>query len=493
MIIRPNSTQQAQFLASPADWALYGGGTGGGKTAALAMFPLMFCDVGGWRGAMFRRAAKDHVMPGGTLEECRKFWCHRGGARVTESGKPDARWPSGARVAFDYPERTGTYEEQFQGLQVVCGLFDEATHFDYDFISYIWGRCRNSNHRLRPCIRMSCNPDPDHWLARWVDPFYLDESGYPDYSKSGRVRWWARERGGDDLVWGNSRAEVAQRTGRPLGQVFSFAFYPALASDNPDVDDEYADRVSTTSVRESRLKYGNWRVREDTQGMLREELWDICEPADVPGLVWRARCWDRGASQPTKPGDDPDYSCSVLVGGAESGRVFVGLGPRGVTALRENPAPVFAHMRGVAMGDGPSVIQSLPIEPAAAGKDSQHTTTQVLQGQGIGRLHWWQQRGDKRVRATPLSRALEKRTVTLVVGPWFSEAYRDAGQPKTTLGSLWWSQINPFPDGRHDDFGDAVAGAFNAGQEGGAFSGGSKATLAEIRQRLTQRRGRRGW
>ncbi len=50
-------------------------------------------------------------------------------------------------------------------------------------------------------MKISMNPDRDHFIYDWVEPF-LDEEGYPDPEKCGRIRWYVMNDGVMVSDWG---------------------------------------------------------------------------------------------------------------------------------------------------------------------------------------------------------------------------------------------------------------------------------------------------
>ena len=53
--IRPQTGKQEQFLSTPADIAIYGGGAGSGKTWALLLEPLRHINNPKFGAVIFRR------------------------------------------------------------------------------------------------------------------------------------------------------------------------------------------------------------------------------------------------------------------------------------------------------------------------------------------------------------------------------------------------------------------------------------------------------
>ena len=72
------------------------------------------------------------------------------------------------------------------------------------------GRNRSTSG-IKPRIRATTNPDPDSWVARFID-WWIDEDGFPIPERSGKLRYFMLD-GNDvnDLIWGNTKKEVLQK------------------------------------------------------------------------------------------------------------------------------------------------------------------------------------------------------------------------------------------------------------------------------------------
>ena len=474
MRLAPLPGPQTAFLACAADFALYGGAAGGGKTYALELDPLRYQRTAGFRGALFRMVYSDHFGPGGLYDEAREMWGPLG-AEFVKSPQLRATFPSGSRIDFKYPDMR-RWRKQVQGLQIAWAGFDEATHFPMSYILAVHGRLRTSTG-IRTGIRMTCNPDPDHDLRQWVEP-YLDSHGYPDRSLSGELRWFAADQDDGTLRWGGTREDAARAAGRSVDEAFSFAFFPAVAEDNTvlmAIDPNYSAKHSISGkVAEEQLGGGNWHVRDETAGMLRRARWEHIEPGDLPKLRTRVRAWDKAATKPQRGRPAPDFTATVLWGEDWNRRHWL----VEADAMRDEPPEVDRFMRTTAVADGPAVTQHCPIDPGQAGKVDEAHIRKVLSHPRIGPLKFYTPTKAKAVRAQPLARALEAGRVGLVVGPWYSRRYKDA-LVDTTLGELFWAHVHGFPHVKEpgkpepkDDFADVCADAFSACDSKPRYIGG---------------------
>jgi phage terminase large subunit-like protein len=491
-VITPGSDVQAAFLACDADFALYGGAAGGGKTFGLLLDPLHFVHIPGFRGALFRMVFSDHFGPGGLFDEAQGLWGQSDAVSFRQTPSMDATFPSGAMIQFRYPDMR-RWRKQVQGLQIAWAGFDELTHFPMEYVLAVHGRLR-SGTGIRPSIRATCNPDPDHPIRQWVDP-YLDSDGYADRRHSGEIRWFAADSEGDHLVWGATREEAARAAGRPVEYAFSFAFFPARAADNAPLmahEPNYAARHSTGGrANEERLDLGNWNVRDEAAGMLRRSRWLHVEPGDVPRLIRRVWAWDKAATKPSAKSPNPDFTAGVAWGQDEQGRHWL----FDAVAARDEPPEIDALTRTTGIAAGPGVAHHFPVDPAQAGRVDREHIRRVMRSPRIGQLHFSTPTKSKELRAQPLARALREGRVHVVMGDWYDRAYVDRGV-RTTMGNLLWQHVDGFPHVKEpgrplpkDDLADACADGFNFCEGRSAGLGGSPDTWKKIAAGLTRRAG----
>ena len=104
--IRPQPGPQTQFLSSPADIAIYGGGAGGGKTWALLMEPLWHSANPDFGAVFFRRTTVQIRNEGGLWGESVKLYNARQRCAEGSAGKtlttPMARRDAALRAMRDH-------------------------------------------------------------------------------------------------------------------------------------------------------------------------------------------------------------------------------------------------------------------------------------------------------------------------------------------------------------------------------------------------------
>jgi phage terminase large subunit-like protein len=467
--LAPQPGPQTAFLACGADVVLYGGAAGGGKSFGLLLDALRYHRTPGWAGLILRAHAKDLTGAGSIFEEARKLFAGTGAVFRAGGQYVDVRWPSGATLAFAHLD--GANVNDYQGKQYAWIGIDEATHVKLAWILYLVTRARTTCG-TRAVVRMTCNPDPDHPLREWVDP-YLDADGYADRSRSGTIRFFAVSVETDRIVWGETRAEAATAAGRPEREVKSFAFVASKLEDNPALLASNPDYVANLAlagrVEEQKLRHGNWRVQAETGGMLRRSRWGYVD-APLSSIVRRVRAWDKAATRPSPANPSPDFTVGVLLGWDTVGRWYV----LDVVACREEPPEVDRLMRTTAERDGPGVTQVIPVDPGAAGKvDAIHTRRNLLSSGRCGDVVERRPTKDKVTRLAPVALALElgyddnsgvwQPRGYVLRGPWLERTYSDKGEAPPTVEGLWWSHVAPFPEVEHDDAADALADAHAVG------------------------------
>ena len=126
---------------------------------------------------------------------------------------------------------------------------------------------------VKPYIRATCNPDPDSWVADFIDWFIM-ENGFPDPGKVGKLRYFVRD--GDNFIWGNSEKEVidaawfmlqplVEKSGfDPRVFVKSMTFIGGSIYDNKkllEIDPGYlANLAAQDEETKLQLLLGNWKV-----------------------------------------------------------------------------------------------------------------------------------------------------------------------------------------------------------------------------------------
>jgi phage terminase large subunit-like protein len=480
------------FLSCEADLALFGGSAYGGKSTCLLLDVLRYINTPGWTGLMLRRNANDHQDASSIYEKAKRFFSETGRKRKGQPRRDDpifrggaymdVRWPSGATLIFRHVDDKKI--ESYQGAEYAWIGVDEVTHFDLLWLRFLITRMR-SHSGVKTRMRMSCNPDPDHPIAEWVDPHYVIDGGprdgEADRTKSGKIRYWATD-GKGQMVWGETRDECATRSGRPPEHVKTFAFIAASLEDNVigqvESPEYEANLASAGPVLESRLRHGNWRTRAQTKGMMPLEWFGkVREPLAV--IVHRVRVWDKAASKPRPGAWNPDYTAGARIEWDIHGRWYI----TDLVACREEAPDVSALIAATAEADGPDVTQVFEIDPGQAGKQDDHNTRRALMSGGnCGPIISAHVNKNKIVKATPMADQLrlgmdgtKPRTKArrpdevfeprgfIIIGTWRERPYFDAAEDHApTLGVLFDRQWAAAFGTKKDDIPDAVSIGINS-------------------------------
>lgn len=332
--IRPQPGPQTQFLASPADIAIYGGAAGGGKTWALLMEPLRHVANKDFGAVFFRRNTVQVRNEGGLWDESEKVYPLLGAS--PREHVLDWHFPSGASVAFAHLEHDKNVLD-WQGSQIPLICFDELTHFSPRQFWYMVSRNR-SMCGVRPYIRATCNPDADSWvssfIAWWIDP----NTGFPIPERAGVLRWFVRIN--DELIWADSPdglSEYRDIHGEPIPPK-SATFVPAKLTDNValmSADPGYlASLMSLPTVERERLLGGNWKIR-NTKALVFSD-WTVQDFETPPDVTLRFGADWGFANDPT-----------VLVGGYINGNtLYIDREASGVGVEIDNTPALFDTVEG---------------------------------------------------------------------------------------------------------------------------------------------------
>jgi len=437
-IIKPQPGPQEAFMSSQADIVIYGGAAGGGKTFAILMEAIRHMNNKAFRCAIFRRTYTEIKQPGGLWDDACLLYPMLGG-KSKSSDTLSWTFPSGMQVTFNYLQ-SDTDLQKYQGSQIPLIMFDEVTHFSERQFFYMLSRVRSTSG-VKGYIRATCNPDPDSWVAAFID-WWIRDDGYPDATRAGIVRWFVRK--GDDLIWGDSRAELVEIYG-PETRPKSVTFIPATLSDNKilmEKDPEYESNLDALPlVERAQLKGGNWKIKPSAGTYFKIDDFLYCNSHEVPKIKRKVRYWDRAATEPSATNKNPDWTVGVLMGICELGRPYV----LHVERFRQGPAGVVRIIKATAERDGTGVEIGIEQDPGSAGKSEAQSLISALSGYRCKAV-----RADKKkvIRALPYSAQVQAGNVTIVRAAWNNSYGRE-------LESFDGTERGK------DDQVDASSGAFN--------------------------------
>lgn len=436
-VIRPQEKQEI-FLKNSADFVLFGGGAGGGKTWSLLLECLRHKDNKDFGAVFFRRTNPQIVAEGGLLDEATTLY-PLVGAKPRLSKPIQWVFPSGMVVSMAHLQHEKNRFD-WQGSQVALFLWDELTHFSRKQFFYMFSRNRNATAGVRPYIRATCNPvPPDDAVGGWVHEFvgwYIGEDGYAIPERGGVIRWFATVN--DDLRWAGSKEELLDLY--PNSDPKSFAFIPSDIYDNKillENDPGYlANLKALTYVEQEQLLRGNWLVKPSAGKVFNKAWFEIVDAAPTGGHT--VRFWDLAATEKKLAKDDPDFTASVLMRHVNG--VYYILDS---TEDQIEPAKTDQAMKNTALQDGRRVAVRFEREGGASGKRDARTIVNLLDGFDVRGVP---PQGDKLTRAKGLSAQAYAGNVKLVRGAW---------------NNRWLNHMHGQPDLAHDDTMDASSGAYN--------------------------------
>ena len=269
VIFEPNQGPQMQFLAASEREVFYGGARGGGKSYAMLIDPLRYCDKRHHRALLIRRS-----MP-----ELRDMINHS--QRLYSQAFPNAKWreqekewrfPSGARIEFGYAENL-TDVLRYQGQSYTWIGIDELPQYP---TPEIYNFLRSSLRSVDPDIPvyMRATGNPGNVGSLWVKEMFVDPS---EPNKAFDVHI--------DTIAG--RKSITRR------------FIPAKLQDNPylmQTDDYMIMLSSLPEVQRKQFLEGDWSAFENSAFPEFDMSVHVVQPFDIPSNWLKFRTCDWGYS-----------------------------------------------------------------------------------------------------------------------------------------------------------------------------------------------------
>lgn len=455
-IFTPQPGKQEMFLRHTADICIYGGAAGGGKSYALLLEPGYHIDNPNFEAVIFRQQRPQILNAGGLWDISSTIYPNYG-AISTRSPKLMWTFPSGAKVTFAH---LGLEKElhYWQGSQIPLLMFDELTHFSEKMFFYMLSRNR-SMCGIKPYVRATCNPDADSWVARFIEWWIDQDTGYPIEERCGKVRWFIRR--DETVYWADKKDELWKRfdlvSDEEKSEPKSVAFVNSTLQDNQLLmrqDPSYlANLKALPTVERERLLYGNWKIKP-AAGLYfkRIQIRNILKvvPADIDTWV---RAWDLAATSEDE-GGEPAYTAGVLMGKRGDGSYIIA----DVVNVRMSANDVRQFIRHTAETDNArygNVRIRLPKDPGQAGKDQAQNFIKFLSGYSVKAIP---ETGSKEARAEPVAAQWQAGNIDIVYGEW---------------NDMYFDQLESFPTGKYKDMVDATSSAFSElenGRSGFGFS-----------------------
>jgi len=452
VILAPQKGSQEEFIKAEAEIVFYGGAAGSGKSHALLMEPLKHINDPNYNAVFFRRTTAQ--LEGSLWPEAKKMYGVFKGLKFHERRKT-VIWPSGAKFKFDYMDLDKHADFNHQGLQYSAVFWDEFTHYSLYQFQYLRTRMRSAA-KCTSYMKCSMNPDRDHFVFDWVEPFLLEEDildengnkinekrkGCPDKRLDGKIRYFLMV--GDQVKTSWTKEELQKLYPHLASMVSTYTFISGTIDDNPILDKlnpTYRHTLENQSeIQKQRLRYGNWLARPEGSGYFMRDWCDIVTQAPLEAV--RVRSWDIASSVPSDINPNPDWTAGVKMSKGKDGYYYVEHAKR----VRDRPAGAKKYMLDTARDDGTDVPVTVPQDPAAAGKAQALEHVKMFAENGHT-CYTMSTGKDKITRFAPFSALAEQGLVRIVEGSWNEEFFAEL---EAFLG-----------DGKgKDDFVDATADAF---------------------------------
>ena len=271
VVFKPNEGPQTDFLAASEREVFYGGARGGGKSYAMLIDPLRYCDKQHHRALLLRR----------TMPELRDLITHS--QRLYGRAYPGAKWreqekewrfPSGAKIEFGYAENM-TDALRYQGQSYTWIGIDELPQYHSpDIYNFLRSSLRSVDTEIPVYMRATGNPG--NIGSQWVREMFVDPA-MPNFAFDINI----------DTPNGN--------------KVITRRFIPAKLQDNPyliQTDDYYVMLASLPEIQRKQFLEGDWDAFEDSAFPEFNKSIHVVDPFEMPKGWQKFRAADWGYSSP---------------------------------------------------------------------------------------------------------------------------------------------------------------------------------------------------
>lgn len=393
-------------------------------------------------GVIFRRNSKMLTSPGSIWHEAVAMYSdiYPKGLKIRHRDL-EIVFPNGALLKFSHMQYDSNMYDH-KGGQYSLVIWDEATDFSEEMVTYLLSRMRNAYVDYRPQMFMMTNPDYNSFIRRWIQDYYLNSEGIPIDERAGHLRYFYRQ--GDSMIWGSSEEELKAQFGEDA-PITSLTFIGANCDDNPPLlkaDPSYKSRLlSLPEVEVKRLYYGSWFARPLASGAWKREWCPVVTSPNI-NAKQRVRAYDVAGSLPSPALTDPDWTRGVLVSREPTGVYTV----EDLVSLRDRFFKVEELILSTAVTDPPGTTVVLPCDPNAQAGAWARGMQRKLGEMGIN-CRLVKPMKSKQMRFAPFSTVSQAGFVQIVHGDWYNE---------------FCTELENFdPDNRrlHDDIVDSVSDA----------------------------------
>jgi len=296
---------QENLLTTDADITIYGGMRGGGKSYALLMDALNDCLKKNFRAIIMRKEMGDLSD---LIDTSKDIYSEFG---EYNRSKGDMTWNffNGGWLTFGYyGDSFDDFKIRYQGKQYAYVGIDEITHISFKKFKYLTTVNRNAFF-IRNRIIGTCNPDPDSWVARFID-WWIDDYGLPIPERDGITRYFfsdSEEVGG--IYWGDTREEVYQMCKGTIDRIskgyeefgdpkdtfiHSACFIAGKLKDNKQLlrsDPSYlANLANQSEEQRARDLEGNWKYKSVGDDLIKVDDMEKFYDNPIQGKEGKTHC-----------------------------------------------------------------------------------------------------------------------------------------------------------------------------------------------------------
>jgi phage terminase large subunit-like protein len=414
------SPKQRAAINSKADFVVFGGGNGPGKTFTLTMVPLLpeYLGAAGCESVIFAEDCQKLEQAGGVVIKCLQYYsqAHPNGEDGYRRSAP-RRWifpvdgGGSSSITLSFIGEPGKWD----GMEAAVICIDQIEQVTEKQAFSVFGRNRSTAPGVRCRIFATANPPEDgrnHWLTKMLTAGgWIGEDGFPLQAQAGVIRYYTRHPDTDEFVFGNSPEELRASGLLPMdvdGQPIppsSMTFFPALIDDHPNAEYRRAYKSKLASLpmfeRRRRLE-GNWYVSEEAGKYFNAAMFKVVDY--LPSRYCRqVRSWDNAWST----SDKADWTPGVLESFESDGGIYI----CDVLRIRGTFSHVERAVEMVAEVDGKQVVIRLPKDAGAAG-GLQSGLAQRLGAKGYTVVQT-ADKGDKLSRSKPYQACAERGQIRL--------------------------------------------------------------------------------
>lgn len=333
--IGPKSPFQEKYLNCNSNIIIAGGAMGSSKSYVGLMRHLRWVEDPEYRGFCVRKNSTTLMKSAGLFEDALYLYRQVYPNVIPKYKDQKIVFPSGATVSFSHYE-SDKDSEKWRGIQSSNFMYDESTDAEEHHIWFLISRLR-TRAKMTPGIWLTCNPNPDHWLRKWVDFWLYPEGhpkhGMPDPEKQGLERWIIRKNG--EMMWGETKEELIYRYGKPelpldhKDQIkpMSITCLFGTVYDNPPLIESQPQYLSNLEnlpdVEKRRNLWGDWEARISESTYFQRAWCEEVTGYDPSEFVKVVRAYDFASTLKSDANNSPDYTVGTLMGKTKSGDYIV--------------------------------------------------------------------------------------------------------------------------------------------------------------------------